>query len=88
MQILGFLLVGIGALIGLIFGIQLLIQAFRASVLWGLGCLFLSFPVTLIFVATHWEEAKKSFLCCLLAIPFYIGGAILLASSGGGVESY
>jgi hypothetical protein len=86
MHILGILLVVIGAIIGLIFGIQLLILAFRTSILWGLGYLLVPF-VALIFVIVHWQEAKTPFLRCLLAIPFYVGGMLLLGA-GGGVESY
>ncbi len=43
-------------------GIWLLVLAFQKSLLWGLLCLFVSFPCTLIFVATNWEQAKMPFL--------------------------
>ncbi len=87
MHILGILLVALGAIIALIFGIQLLILAFRTSILWGLGYIFVPF-VALIFVIVHWQEAKTPFLRGLIAIPFYVGGLLLLGASGGGVESY
>jgi len=76
MAIVSIALFGIGFLISLIFGIQLLILAFRTSVLWGLGSLFLPL-VGLIFIIMHWAEAKKPFLYSLLAIPFFIAGAVL-----------
>ena len=77
MEILGFALIIIGVIIGFVFGIQLLILAFRTSVLWGLGYIFVPF-VSLIFIIVHWNEAKTPFLRSLLAIPFYIIGFILL----------
>ena len=69
-------LIAIGFLIALFFGIKLLIIAFRESVLWGLGSLFVPF-VGLIFVIMHWEQTKKPFLYSFLAIPFYIVGFLL-----------
>jgi hypothetical protein len=60
----------------IVFGIQLLIAAFRTSVLWGLGSLFVPF-VSLIFVIMHWNVAKKPFLRSLLgALVFGIGLAL------------
>ena len=49
--IVGAIFLGIG-------GIWLLFVSFSESVLWGLGCIFL-FPVQIIFVIAHWNEAKK-----------------------------
>jgi hypothetical protein len=51
--------------------IMLLVEAFSESVLWGLGCLLLAFPVALLFVLTHWGQAKK-------AVFVQIAGMILL----------
>ncbi|HSJ01432.1 MAG: hypothetical protein ACAI34_21605 [Verrucomicrobium sp.] len=80
MFIAGLVLLGIGFLIGLIYGIQLLIQAFQTSVLWGLGFLFVPF-VNLIFVIMHWPRAKSPFLKSLISIPFTVGGMALLFMS-------
>jgi uncharacterized membrane protein len=82
MEILGYGLIIIGAVISLIFGIQLLVLAFRTSILWGLGYLFVPF-VALIFIVVHWDEAKTPFLRSLLAIPFCIVGIILLPHTTG-----
>lgn len=76
MTIAGSILMLIGFLIALVFGIQLLILAFRTSILWGLGFLFVPF-VNLIFVGVHWDEAKTPFLRGLLCIPFYGLGFVL-----------
>jgi hypothetical protein len=55
----------LGLIILLIGSITYLIAAFRAGILWGLGCLFLP-PVSLIFLFAHWQTAKKPFLTQLL----------------------
>jgi len=55
----------LGLIIFLVGGITYLIAAFRAGILWGLGCLFLP-PVSLIFLFVHWKTAKKPFLTQLL----------------------
>lgn len=41
--------------------IVILVRAFKAHVLWGLGSLFVPL-VSLIFVICHWSEVKKPFL--------------------------
>ncbi|WP_009963606.1 hypothetical protein [Verrucomicrobium spinosum] len=80
MEIVSFVLIGIGFIISVIYGIKLLILAFQKSVLWGLGSIFIPF-VGLVFVIMHWAEAKGPFLKSLLAIPFFIGGIALGAGS-------
>ncbi len=81
MELLGVILLGVGAIIGFVGGIMLLIVAFKEHILWGLGSLFIPF-VGLVFVIMHWPVAKKPFLITLCAIPFYIVGA-LIAGMGG-----
>lgn len=76
MEIVSLALLAIGAIIAVISGIQLLIAAFRTSFLWGLGSLIVPL-VSLIFVVTHWDQAKKPFLLQLVAIPFIVLGVIL-----------
>jgi hypothetical protein len=46
----------------LICHIWILVLEFRRSVWWGLGGIFLSFPVNLIFVIKYWSESKRPFL--------------------------
>jgi hypothetical protein len=79
MEIASLALIAIGALIAVIYGIQLLIAAFRTSFLWGLGSLVVPL-VSILFVVTHWDQAKKPFLLQLLCIPF-LGLGFLLAPS-------
>ncbi|VTR63904.1 conserved membrane hypothetical protein [Desulfosarcina cetonica] len=67
-----FLLLGLGVFI--IGGIAFLIAAFKTSMLWGLGCLFIA-PIQIIYLFVHWDSAKKAFLSQL------VGGAIMLYSA-------
>lgn len=64
----------IGAIIAFIGGIWFLVEAFRTSIWWGLGCLFISI-VELIFLIVHWDRASKPFWLSL------IGGLIMLAAA-------
>ena len=80
MAILGTILIIIGAIIGIFYGIKILILAFQESVLWGLGYIFIPF-VSLIFIIMHWDKTKDPFLRGLIAIPFYVLGIILAGSS-------
>ena len=77
MDILGGILMLMGVLLSFIYGVILIIKAFQASILWGLGYIFVPF-VGLIFVITNWDEAGKPFLLSLLAIPFYLVGTIMM----------
>ena len=82
MAIVGSLLMLVGCIIALVYGIILLVKAFQTSIWWGLAYLLIPFAA-LVFVIVHWEVAKKPFLMSLLSIPFIIVGAIL----GGGFSS-
>ena len=55
--------------------IIIIIKAFKESVLWGLGCLFLP-GCSIVFVIMHWQDCKKPFLLHLL------GGFIVAAGVG------
>lgn len=83
MEIIGLILLVIGCVISAVAGIWFLVVAFRESVLWGLGCLFIPFA-SLIFLIMHWSEAKRPFLWSLLAIvPIAIGMLLAQPSSTG-----
>jgi len=79
-EIIGLALFVIGLIISFIYGIKLIIIAFQESVLWGLLYLFLPFA-NLYFIITRWPECKSPFLKTLIAIPFLIVGAVMIASS-------
>lgn len=77
---IGLVLIIIGSVIALIYGIKLIIIAFQESVLWGLLYLFLPLA-NLYFIITRWTECKDPFLKTLLAIPFFIIGGVITTSS-------
>jgi len=75
----------LGGLISLIGGIWLLVVAFKQSVWWGLGSLFIG-PVALVFVILHWQDSKKPFLISLAGTLLCLFAAWKLstvASMGG-----
>jgi len=61
----------------LISAVMVIIEAFGESLLWGLGCLLLPGPVTLLFIATHWSQTKKAF-------ALFVVGIVMLALSTTG----
>lgn len=64
----------LGFVIMLIGGLWVLIEAFKESILWGLGCLFIPI-VTLVFVIMHWDKAGKPFLIQIVGmVIFAVGG--------------
>ena len=75
--IIGALLIIISIIISIYYGIILIVRAFQAGILWGLGYLFVPF-VALIFVFTHWEETKSPFLKGLIALPLVFIGIMLM----------
>lgn len=80
MSTVGEILVILGLIIAIVYGFIILIKAFQESIFWGLGCIFLSFPVSLIFVIMHWDDCKKPFLMNILGSIIMIIGIVL----GGG----
>jgi hypothetical protein len=56
----GFLFIA-SMIVILIGSVMLLIEAFGEGMLWGLGCLLVPLPVALLFIATHWHQARKAF---------------------------
>ena len=71
----------IGTLMCAVGAIGLIIDAFRESIFWGLGCL-LFWPVILAFVVFNWDEAKKAFFIQLIGF-----GMILFAIMISGPRS-
>jgi len=49
------------AVVSLVCQVLILIEAFKTSIWWGLGSLFVPF-VVLLFIATNWSNVKKPFL--------------------------
>lgn len=81
MEILGFILVGVGSIISLVFSIIILVKAFQTSIWWGLGSIFIPF-VQLIFIIMYWDIAKAPFLKMLIGVGIAIVGMVILVTSG------
>lgn len=82
MAMLGMVLVGVACLAMLVFGIQILIAAFKTSVVWGLVSLLIPFGV-LVFIFKHWDQTKKPFLYSLACLPVQIVGYVLMFMGAG-----
>jgi len=78
LPILFILIVLAGFVMTLIGGIRILISAFRKSILWGLGCLFVPF-CTLVYLIVDWENAKSGFFLYLKGFGVILLGGVLVA---------
>ena len=78
MSIIGFALLAIGGIAAFITGIMILIEAFKESLLWGIGSLIVP-VVILIFVLTHWTETGKLFLYNIAASAVIIVGTVIVS---------
>jgi hypothetical protein len=76
---IGVLTVWAGILLMLAGGIFFIIQAFRASILWGLGVLFVPF-VPLVFLILEWSTAKRPFFWQLWGIVLVLLGVFALSA--------
>ena len=65
-----------GGILLLIGSIMFIVNAFKVSVAWGLGVLFLA-PVGLVFLVKNWQESKKSFLLSIVGTVLVIAGVML-----------
>jgi hypothetical protein len=81
MTILGMALAALAGIAMFIFGIQILIVAFKTSVGWGLASLLIPFAI-LVFIFTHWEDTKTPFLRSLACLPVYAIGFALMFMGG------
>ncbi len=77
MEFIGQALIAIGITLALIGDIMIIIQAFKTSLLWGLGTLFLPI-VGIIFIIMYWDETKKYVMWILLSLLFFIIGGIFV----------
>lgn len=81
MGTLGTVLAVLGVVVMVVGAIMILIAAFRESVLWGLGSMLVPF-VGLIFVCTHWVQAKKGFLLWLAGLVTWFAGVGIGIAAG------
>jgi len=66
----------IGLVVHLIGWIMLIVVAWRESIWWGLLSIFVPF-VALIFVITHWQDAKRPFLISISGTAVFVLGAMV-----------
>ena len=69
-------LIAVSTALWLAGALLLLVAAFRAGILWGIGCLLLPVIVPWLFVATHWEQARRPFFLLLGGLVVGVLGAI------------
>ena len=81
MGTIGGILAGVGGLLMLVGTIMLLIRAFKESVWWGLGSLFVPF-VILIFAVMNLSDCKKGLLLWAAGLVLYFVGFGALIGSG------
>ena len=66
----------LGGVLLLVGSVMFIVNAFKVSVAWGLGVLFLA-PVGLVFLVKNWRESKMSFLLSLGGSALIVVGALL-----------
>jgi hypothetical protein len=66
----------VGGVLLLIGSVMFIVNAFKVSVAWGLGVLFLA-PVGLVFLVKNWRESKMSFLLSLAGAALVVVGMLL-----------
>ncbi|MDW5376004.1 hypothetical protein R6258_03625 [Halomonas sp. HP20-15] len=67
----------VGVIIVIFSGVWLLVEAFKVSVAWGVGCFLIS-PISILFLIKHWDVGKNPFLMniaglVLVFISIYFG---------------
>ncbi|MGH9751074.1 MAG: hypothetical protein ACRD6R_14295 [Candidatus Polarisedimenticolia bacterium] len=77
MNIVMLALVGVGYVAALIGGIWMVVNAFKTSVGWGLGTLFLWLPFGLIYLVKHWQANKKPFFIQLAGLGLIVAGVMM-----------
>jgi len=78
---LEYVLFGVGVVLAIVGAIMMLIPAFKESVWWGLGGIFVPL-VLLIFAFMHWETCKKGFGVWIAGVCFYLGSIIFFVEEG------
>ena len=66
----------VGGVLLLVGSVMFIVNAFKVSVAWGLGVLFLA-PVGLVFLVKNWRESKVSFLIQLAGAALVVVAVVL-----------
>jgi len=76
MEIVGTGLFVVGLLVAIAGWLMVVVAAFRESVGWGVGTLLIPL-VALIFVITHWQDARRGFLTQVGGTAIFLFGALI-----------
>ena len=87
MSTVGYVLMGVGGIVSLVWGIKFLIVAFKEHIGWGLGSLFVP-GVGLVFLCMNFKIAAKPFFISIVGsvlatIGSVVAGAGAFADAGG-----
>jgi hypothetical protein len=82
MEILAFIIMGLGILAIVVAVVWIIIGAFKTGIGWGLFVLFCQFGA-LVWAITHWDEGKTPFLINLCGVALLIGGFFLIPKGSG-----
>lgn len=72
-------LIVLGGLIAVIGGILFIIETFKVSWLWCVGCI-LFYPIAIVFVFLHWDVSKKPVLLQLIGFGIVGIGMLVIES--------
>jgi hypothetical protein len=75
-MIVGYILLVIGCIVGLAGDVMFLNAAYRRSLAWLFGCLFVPF-VGEVFLLTHWRAAWRPYVISLLGFAVACIGAVM-----------
>jgi len=76
MVVIGYILLVTGFIVGLCGDVMFLNVAYRRSVAWFLGCLFVPL-VAEMFLLTHWRQTWRLFALALVGFAVACCGAVL-----------
>ena len=86
MEIVGTGLFLVGIMVALVGWIMIVVAAFRVSAGWGVGSLLIPL-IALIFVITHWQDARRPFFIQLGGTALWLIGAMVTQAPAKPVEA-
>ena len=86
MEIAGTGLFLVGIMVAIVGWIMIVIAAFRVSAGWGVGSLLIPL-IALIFVITHWQDARRPFFIQLGGTALFVIGAMMTQARAKPVEA-
>lgn len=86
MEIAGTGLFLVGIMVAIVGWIMIVVAAFRVSAGWGVGSLLVPL-IALIFVITHWQDARRGFFTQLGGTALFVIGAMITQAHPKPVEA-